>query len=87
MRVAVIGAGTAGLSAGRRLSEAGVSAVVLEADESRAGGRILSLRLPESDEKPIELGASWLHAGAHPKHPVNALYSTQRRTDASMGCE
>jgi len=55
--VVVVGAGIAGLSAARRLTDAGVAVTVLEA-RTRIGGRIwtdISLGVP------IDLGAAWLH--------------------------
>ncbi len=59
--VCVIGAGYAGLTAARRLSEAGKSVVVLEARD-RIGGRIWTERL--SDGTPVDRGGAWLA----PKH-------------------
>ncbi|MCB0189988.1 MAG: FAD-dependent oxidoreductase, partial [Caldilineaceae bacterium] len=56
-RVAVIGAGMAGLVAARLLHDAGCEVVVLEARQ-RLGGRIWT------DERlgaPLDLGASWIH--------------------------
>jgi monoamine oxidase len=43
--VAIVGAGAAGLAAGRRIAQAGKSYVILEAGD-RAGGRIASASLP-----------------------------------------
>jgi monoamine oxidase len=59
--VCVIGAGYAGLSAARRLTQGGKSVVVLEARD-RVGGRIWTHRLP--DGTPIDRGGAWLG----PKH-------------------
>ena len=57
--VAVIGAGAAGIAAGRRLCEAGkVSVLVLEGRE-RAGGRAWTV---EIDGLPSDLGGEWLHS-------------------------
>ncbi len=56
-RVVVVGAGMAGLAAGRRLADAGTEVTVLEARE-RIGGRMwtdMSLGVP------IDLGAAWIH--------------------------
>ncbi len=57
--VAVIGAGAAGIGAGRRLAAAGASFVVLEARD-RLGGRAWT-RIVEG--LPIDVGCGWLHSG------------------------
>ena len=56
--VAIIGAGAAGLSAARRLAEAGVAVVVLEARD-RIGGRAHTV---PHEGMPIDLGCGWLHS-------------------------
>ena len=56
-KVLVIGAGAAGLAAGRRLKQAGLNAVVLEARD-RVGGRVWTDYNFASH--PIELGAEWV---------------------------
>lgn len=56
--VAVIGAGSAGLSAARRLTRAGVAVVVLEARD-RIGGRAHTV---VHEDMPIDLGCGWLHS-------------------------
>jgi len=59
VEVAVIGAGAAGIAAGRRLADApGVSMLVLEARE-RAGGRTWTI---ERNGYPLDLGGEWLHS-------------------------
>ncbi|HEU4415458.1 MAG TPA: NAD(P)/FAD-dependent oxidoreductase [Candidatus Angelobacter sp.] len=55
--VLVIGGGIAGLSAARRLTEAGLSVVLLEARE-RLGGRICT---HHTADYPVELGAEFVH--------------------------
>lgn len=57
--VVVIGAGAAGIAAGRRLAEAGVSFLVLEARE-RVGGRAWTV--PTALGPGIDLGCEWLHS-------------------------
>src|SRR5918997_2640368 len=57
--VAVIGAGAAGIAAGRRLAEARrASFVVIEARE-RGGGRAWTV---DADGSPLDLGCEWLHS-------------------------
>ncbi|MBC7769207.1 MAG: FAD-dependent oxidoreductase [Phycisphaerales bacterium] len=56
--VAVIGAGAAGIAAGRRLARSPASFVLLEAAE-RIGGRTLTL---ERGGHALDLGAGWLHS-------------------------
>jgi monoamine oxidase len=57
--VAVIGAGSAGIAAARRLVQAGrVSVLVLEARE-RAAGRAWTV---DADGIPMDLGCEWLHS-------------------------
>ena len=58
----IVGAGVAGLSAGRELAQAGADFIILEARE-RVGGRIHTIRDPRSPI-PIELGAEFLHGAA-----------------------
>jgi monoamine oxidase len=55
--VVVIGAGLAGLSAARRLVDAGAEVVVMEARE-RVGGRTLTV--PAADGTPIDHGGQWI---------------------------
>ncbi|NJA04133.1 NAD(P)-binding protein [Methylococcaceae bacterium WWC4] len=61
-RVAIIGAGIAGLNAAYRLKKAGVAATVFEA-HSRVGGRMLSASL--DDGLTIDLGAELINTN-HP---------------------
>lgn len=53
----VVGAGVSGLAAARKLAEAGLRVVVLEASE-RVGGRIFTVR---EGGTPVELGAEFVH--------------------------
>lgn len=66
--VVVIGAGAAGLAAGRRLMEAGREVIVLEAAD-RVGGRCVTDT--ETFPVPFDRGGSWLHAAtANPLTPI-----------------
>ncbi len=58
--VCVVGAGFAGLTAALRLREAGLTVVVLEADD-RVGGRTYTEYL--SDGTPIDRGGAWFGPG------------------------
>ena len=55
--VIVVGAGLSGMIAARKLLEAGLTPLVLEADE-RVGGRILTQEVMPGI--PVELGAQWI---------------------------
>jgi len=57
--VVVVGAGAAGVAAGRRLMEAGLEIVVLEARD-RLGGRAHTVA-PVPD-MPLDVGCEWLHS-------------------------
>jgi monoamine oxidase len=73
-RIAVIGAGIAGLACGQVLAQAGASVEVLEASD-RIGGRIHTER---SWGVPVEMGAAWIHGPQG--NPVSELASaTQAR--------
>lgn len=56
-RVAIVGAGFAGLAAALELADAGYSVTVLEARE-RVGGRVWTVTLANGE--PAELGAEWI---------------------------
>eukprot|EP01114_Cavostelium_apophysatum_P016729 TRINITY_DN4815_c0_g4_i2.p1 TRINITY_DN4815_c0_g4~~TRINITY_DN4815_c0_g4_i2.p1 ORF type:complete len:193 (-),score=46.06 TRINITY_DN4815_c0_g4_i2:105-683(-) len=57
MRVIIIGAGIAGLSAALRLIQLGIEVVILEG-RNRSGGRVCKA---DEFDIPIDLGASWIH--------------------------
>lgn len=60
----IVGAGSAGIAAARRLLSVGLTVTVLEA-RGRIGGRTLTRSFKGH---PLDLGAHWLHAG-----PINPL--------------
>jgi monoamine oxidase len=57
--VVVVGGGAAGIAAGRRLIDAGIECLVVEA-RPRLGGR--SWTIGDGSEFPIDLGCGWLHS-------------------------
>ena len=57
--VVVVGAGAAGIAALRRLSEAGVDALALEARD-RIGGRAHTIATATGF--PVDCGAGWVHS-------------------------
>lgn len=68
--VVVIGAGAAGIAAARRLAQARLSVLVVEA-ENRIGGRAWTIH---HDGLPIDLGCGWLHSAD--RNPWAALAPT-----------
>lgn len=81
--VVVIGAGAAGLAAARRLKEAGIDVVVLEARD-RIGGRAHTVL---REGLPLDLGCGWLHSGDRNRFTVTAdeLQIEVDRTPPSWG--
>lgn len=76
-RVVIIGAGIAGLLAGRLLKAAGFRVTILEANPSRVGGRIRTFGSPVEKEKHFKCEHLYAEAGAMriPEHHtlVNTL--------------
>ncbi|WP_254829249.1 flavin monoamine oxidase family protein [Haloglomus salinum] len=64
----VVGAGLAGVTAARRLDEAGADVTVLEARD-RVGGRTLTR---EVDGHALDMGAQWIGPGQHRMHALVA---------------
>lgn len=66
--VMVVGAGAAGLAAGRALADAGLAVEVIEARD-RIGGRVFTSG--HWPDLPVDIGASWIHGATG--NPVTAL--------------
>ena len=65
--VAIVGAGAAGISAGRRLRALGKSVLLIDA-LPRLGGRAHTVTL---QDMPLDMGAHWLHSGE--RNPLTML--------------
>lgn len=78
-RVAIIGAGMAGMTAAADLSADGHDVVVFEA-RNRLGGRILTDR---SLGLPLDLGASWIHG--HRRNPLTDMADALDLARTPMG--
>ena len=74
VEVAVIGGGAAGIGAARRLRDAGVKALILEARD-RLGGRAWTI---EAGGFPVDLGCGWLHSAK--RNPWTKVAEAQGRT-------
>ena len=72
--VCVVGAGYAGLTAARRLTQAGMAAVVLEARD-RVGGRVWTRQM--EDGTALDMGGTWLGPGQ------DAAYALARELNVS----
>lgn len=81
--VAIIGAGAAGIAAGRRLAALGHSVLVVEA-LPRLGGRAHTL---DAGGLPLDLGCGWLHSAE--RNPLAALADVEGvevdRSEAAWG--
>jgi monoamine oxidase len=74
VEVAVIGGGAAGIGAARRLRDAGVKALIVEARD-RLGGRAWTIA---AGGFPVDLGCGWLHSAK--RNPWTAIAAAQGRT-------
>jgi monoamine oxidase len=74
-KVAIIGAGAAGIAAGRRLHDAGVACLIVEA-RSRLGGRAWTC--DDASGFPLDLGCGWLHSAD--RNPWVPIVEAQGRT-------
>jgi monoamine oxidase len=75
VEVAVIGGGAAGLAAARKLHDAGVRCLIVEA-RPRLGGRAWTVVDPSGF--PIDLGCGWLHSAD--RNPWSEIARLQART-------
>lgn len=73
--VAIIGGGAAGIAAGRRLHDAGIACLIIEA-RSRLGGRAWTCDDPAGH--PLDLGCGWLHSAD--RNPWVAIAEAQGRS-------
>lgn len=74
VEVVIIGGGAAGVAAARRLREAGVEALIVEARE-RLGGRAWTV---DVGGFPVDLGCGWLHSAE--RNPWTKIAEAEGRT-------
>ncbi len=74
--VVIVGAGAAGLAAGRALRTQGLRAIIVEAS-GRIGGRAWTTHPPELGGVWFDMGALWLHAAE--RNPLVADRSGRQR--------
>jgi monoamine oxidase len=74
-KVAIIGGGVAGIVAGRRLREAGIDCLVIEA-RGRLGGRAWTIA--DASGFALDLGCGWLHSAD--RNPWTKIAERQGRT-------
>ena len=72
--VAIVGGGAAGIAAGRRLHDAGIACLIVEA-RSRLGGRAWTCE--DASGQPVDLGCGWLHSAD--RNPWVAIVEAQGR--------
>ncbi len=75
IEVAIVGGGAAGIAAGRRLCEAGIRCLVVEA-RARLGGRAWTI--VDRSGFPIDLGCGWLHSAD--RNPWREIAQAQGRS-------
>jgi monoamine oxidase len=71
----IVGGGAAGIAAGRRLKNAGVECLIVEA-RPRLGGRAWTITDPSGF--PVDLGCGWLHSAD--RNPWVTVAEEQRKT-------
>ena len=69
--LAIVGAGAAGIAAGREAQARGLTSVILEASD-RIGGRTHTIRW---EGHALDLGATWLHSAG--RNPLGRLAEQQ----------
>ena len=67
-KVAILGAGIAGLSAAYHIVEHGIKDIVVIEARDRVGGRMHTIK---HIGRPLELGAEWIHGGC----PANSVFN------------
>ena len=72
--VAIIGGGAAGIAAGRRLAQAAIDCLIIEA-RPRLGGRAHTVA---SSGHALDLGCGWLHSAE--RNPWTTVAQAQART-------
>src|SRR5260221_14654446 len=75
VEVAIVGAGAAGIAAARRLNDAGVDCLIVEA-RPRLGGRAWTDT--ETVGHALDLGCGWLHSAN--RNPWRLIAKAQGRT-------
>lgn len=75
VEIAVVGAGAAGIAAARRLHDAGIDCLLIEARE-RLGGRAWTVQDPQGHA--LDLGCGWLHSAD--RNPWCTIARTQGLT-------
>jgi monoamine oxidase len=75
LETVIVGGGAAGIAAGRRLKNAGVKCLIVEA-RPRLGGRAWTIADPSGF--PIDLGCGWLHSAD--RNPWVAIAEEQQKT-------
>jgi len=80
MRVVVVGAGLAGLSAAESLARGGADVVLLEATD-RVGGRVRTVTL---GDHVVETGAEWVDSTHWRMHELMARYGVEREGEGMV---
>lgn len=68
--ILVMGAGMAGVSAAKRLSEHGINKVVVVEGSDRVGGRVKDVQFGGIT---VEVGANWVHFSNMREHELNPI--------------